>query len=169
MSDTSAGIKQIVVGVDGSEQSNNALTWTIDLARALGAEVIAVFAVYIPPFAFAGYEPIPPPVFDIELREQLQRAFEEEWCAPLKASGLTYRTHFEEGRPSEVISDLADQLRADLIVVGRRGHGTVAELLLGSVSHELSHHATRPVVLISPPAGAESRSAQSRAAEASSR
>lgn len=55
----------------------------------------------------------------------------------------------KDGRPAAVIADVADSLNADLVVVGRRGRGSVAEVLLGSVSHELSHHCKRPVLVIS--------------------
>jgi len=54
----------------------------------------------------------------------MKAVFEGQWCKPLRD--------------------------ADLIVVGRRGRGEVAELLLGSVSHELTHDTARPVLLISP-------------------
>jgi nucleotide-binding universal stress UspA family protein len=149
MAGNPAPIKRIVVGVDGSDQSALALDWGIDLARALKAEVIAVFAVHIPPYAYAGYETVAPIGLDDRFTAELKHAFEDEWCAPLKSSGLKFQTLMETGRPAQVISDAADNLNADLIVVGRRGRGEVAELLLGSVSHELSHHSRRPVVLVS--------------------
>jgi nucleotide-binding universal stress UspA family protein len=53
---------------------------------------------------------------------------------------VPYRTIFEDGRAASVIDAVAEREGADLVVVGRRGLGGVAELLLGSVSHELSHH-----------------------------
>jgi nucleotide-binding universal stress UspA family protein len=55
----------------------------------------------------------------------------------------------KDGRPASVIADAADSVDADLVVVGRRGLGGVAELLLGSVSHELAHHCKCPVLLVS--------------------
>ena len=54
-----------------------------------------------------------------------------------------------DGRPATVISEAADEFDADLIMVGRRGRGGVAELVLGSVSHELVLHSKRPVLVIS--------------------
>lgn len=149
MAISSTGIRRIVVGVDGSEQAVRALNWTIDLAKQLKAEVIAVFALHLPPYAYAGYETVAPLEFDEKFRGELKHVFEDEWCAPLKASGLKFQTVMEDGRPAVVISDAADSVEAGLIAVGRRGRGEVAELLLGSVSHELSHHSKRPVVLIS--------------------
>ena len=47
-----------------------------------------------------------------------------------------------------MILDLADVEKAGLIIVGRRGRGEVAELLLGSVSHEIVLHSKRPVLLV---------------------
>ena len=55
----------------------------------------------------------------------------------------------EDGRPASVIATVADGIDADVIVVGRRGRGGVAELVLGSVSHELVLHSKRPILLIS--------------------
>jgi nucleotide-binding universal stress UspA family protein len=65
------------------------------------------------------------------------------------ASALPYRTVLTDGRPASVIAATAEAVDADLVVVGRRGLGGVAEVLLGSVSHELSLHCKRPVLLIS--------------------
>jgi nucleotide-binding universal stress UspA family protein len=55
----------------------------------------------------------------------------------------------EDGRPSAVIAQVGESVDADVIVVGRRGRGGVAELVLGSVSHELVLHSKRPILLIS--------------------
>src|SRR5699024_148939 len=51
------------------------------------------------------------------------------------------------GRPASVLIDTADAFDADLIVVGSRGHGRVAALILGSVSSEVVDHAARPVLV----------------------
>jgi nucleotide-binding universal stress UspA family protein len=145
-------IKRIVVGVDGSEHAAQALNWAIQFAEPIGAEIIAVFAIAPTTFAAsgAGYAPaFVPPEFDPEWRAEMKTEFEQQWCKPLVESGLTYRTVMEDGRPSSVIASVADRQAADLVVVGRRGRGGVAELLLGSVSHELALHCKRPVLLIS--------------------
>jgi nucleotide-binding universal stress UspA family protein len=148
----SGEFKRIVAGVDGSEHSAEALRWVIALAQRLNAEIVAVFA--IPPPSYLEYgagdaSPMTPPELDPEWRAEMTRKFEQEWCAPLRESGLTYRTIIEDGRAASVIAAVAEREDADLVVVGRRGRGGIAELLLGSVSQELSHHFKRPVVLIS--------------------
>lgn len=144
-------VRRIVVGVDGSDHAAAALDWAMALARSTEAEIIAVFAIPPPNYLEygAGYgAPVTPPELDPEWRLSMKRSFEQDWCAGLRASGLAYRTMFEDGRAPEVIADVAEREDADLVVVGRRGLGGVAELVLGSVSHALSHHCSRPVVLI---------------------
>jgi len=142
------GIETIVVGVDGSEQSGEALGWAVRMAQGMGSEVIAVFAIDFPVWFAESYVTTPPPQFDPEWRRGMQQAFEERWCKPLKDAGVKFRTMMEDGRPASLINDIADRLNADLIVLGRRGRGGVAELVLGSVSHELVLHSKRPVLLI---------------------
>lgn len=150
------GIERIVVGVDGSAHSEAALHWAARMAKGMGSEVVAVFGIAPPMYIDAGYmAPIPPPQLDPEWRAEIKKEFEQQWCKPLQNAGIRYRTIMEDGRPASVIAKVADSVDADVIVVGRRGRGGVAELVLGSVSHELVLHARRPVLLISnAPAGA---------------
>lgn len=144
------GIRRIVVGVDGSEHALAAVQWAIRMATGMGSEVVAVYAiapaVYFDPMFSA---PVIPVQFDEEWRNEVRKEFEESWCRPLRDSGVSYRTVIDDGRPASVIAKTADDVDADVVVVGRRGRGGVAELLLGSVSHELVLHCRRPVLVIS--------------------
>jgi nucleotide-binding universal stress UspA family protein len=56
--------------------------------------------------------------------------------------------HLVMGAPVDVILDLAEEMGAELVVMGRRDHGTLERLLLGSVSEGVVHHATRPVLVM---------------------
>lgn len=150
------GIERIVVGVDGSAHSEAALHWAVRMAKGMGAEVVAVFGIAPPMYVDGGYmAPIPPPQLDPEWRTEIKKEFEQQWCKPLQDASIRYRTIMEDGRPASVIAKVAESVDADVIVVGRRGRGGFAELVLGSVSHELVLHAKRPVLLIpNAPAGA---------------
>lgn len=143
-------VNKIVVGIDGSDAAVEAAAWTIGLARQTKAVIVAVFALAPPTaFEYSGVAPVPPIELDPQFQAELEKAFRESWCKPLKDSGLDYRAIFATGRPASVIARVAEAEGADLVVVGRRGRGGIAELVLGSVSHELSHHCSKPVVLIS--------------------
>ena len=145
-----SGISRIVVGVDGSEHSDAAVEWAARMAKGMGSEVVAVFAISPPIYLDTGYMgPVAMPQFDPEWRAEMKTEFETKWCKRLRDAGVQYRTVMEDGRPASVIAQVADSLDADVIVVGRRGRGGVAELVLGSVSHELVLHSKRPVLLIS--------------------
>ena len=146
MATRSAGVKRIVIGVDGSDAGKHALEWTARLAKTLHSEVIAVYAIDVPvavpdPYAI-------PFLLDDKWRARIAADFQNKWCRPLKTAGVRYRAIMQDGRPASVILDVADREKAELVVVGRRGHGEVAELLLGSVSHEIVLHSKGPVLLV---------------------
>jgi nucleotide-binding universal stress UspA family protein len=149
----SRGIQRIVVGVDGSDHSNAAVQWAARMAKGMNSEVIAVFAIS-PPMNFdTGFSaPNIPVQFDEEWRLGMKKEFDEVWCKPLRDAGVRYRTMVGDGRAASVLVSTADDTDADLVLVGRRGRGGVAALLLGSVSHELVLHCKRPVLVISGPA-----------------
>jgi nucleotide-binding universal stress UspA family protein len=147
MAATKTGIRRIAVGVDGSESSAAAVKWAIRLAKGMGSQVVAVYAVDIPVY-FPEPEELPF-VLDDDWRAGMKSDFEDRWCKPLKVAGVRYRAIMEDGRAATVIAQVAERENADVIVVGRRGRGGVAELLVGSTSHELVLHSRQPVLVVS--------------------
>jgi nucleotide-binding universal stress UspA family protein len=145
-------IQRIVVGIDGSEGSARALKWAAELARPLAAEVLAVHAQH--PLGYPSAESgfgFPPPMVpqaQFDAWFEAQREIVVEWCAPLIDAHVKHSILVVIGEPVAVIMEIANDQRADLIVAGRRGRGRFAEVILGSVSHHLTHHATVAVVII---------------------
>jgi nucleotide-binding universal stress UspA family protein len=143
-------VRRIVVGVDGSEGGSNALRWCAKLAAALGAEVVLVHAADVPalPVPVWGVEGVVSDDVVINLMNRLQELLDGEWSEPLRDAGVSYKTWLEPGNAVTAILKATHEENADLIVVGRRGRGGFAELVLGSVSHQLTHHADRPVTVV---------------------
>lgn len=138
-------IERILVGVDGSEDSRRALEWAAELAGPIDAEVVAVHALGLLEHLEPGADPVP----SAPHRDEIEAAFEERWCAPLaERPGVRARRVIEDGPPAMVLLRLADQEEVDLVVVGSRGVGGFDELLLGSTSTQVTHHARVPVTVI---------------------
>ena len=141
-------IRTIVLGLDGSEGSQVAAAWCADLALALDAEVVVVHGLSLQAYPYY-WRPLP--TIDETWHKELLATMERDWCRPLEEKGVRFRAEIVEDEPPQAVMTVADREHADMIVVGRRGRGTFAEALLGSVSHRLAHHAQRPVVIIPPP------------------
>lgn len=145
-------LRRLVVGVDDSLSSRCALEWAARFALATGAEVIAVHAVDVPGF-IAGIEATDAFASeDVRMawkgwKADVERVLEEDWCMPLRQTGVSFTAKVVEGGARGLLG-LAHREHADAIVVGRRGRGGFAELVLGSFSHHLVHHSTVPVVVV---------------------
>ena len=137
---------KIVVGIDGSESSDHAVTWCAKYASSLNAEVIAMHVIERPVYPLGeGY--VLPHRGEAEL-EKLRRLVIEQWCGELVQANVPVRAVLGNGNPSTALREVADAEDADLVVVGRRGVGGFEELVLGSTSHQLSHHVGRPLVIV---------------------
>jgi nucleotide-binding universal stress UspA family protein len=141
----------IVVGADGSAESQQALRWAVEEGRLRDTTVRALHAWEYPPLLgaadpfFVGSVPEPPLVDPRDL---------EEAARALLAQAVADATDDLEGVVQEVVQGAAAACLleaakdAELLVVGSRGHGSVGGLLLGSVSQTCVQHATCPVVVV---------------------
>jgi nucleotide-binding universal stress UspA family protein len=137
-----AGAGRVVVGVDGSPSSQQALRWGAHLAVAFGAGLDAVTSWDFP--AGYGWGSVPSdwdPAQDMRkvLDDTVQEVFGDQPPAGL-------RRLVNEGGAAQVLLDASQG--AIMLVVGSRGHGGFAGLLLGSVSANVAEHATCPVLVI---------------------
>ena len=131
----------IVVGVDGSERGDRALRFALAEARLRNADVRAVLAWSMPYYEF------PIPVEDVRkgssavLDAAVDRVLADEQ-EPVPAIARI----IVQGQSSSALID--ESKGADLLVVGSRGHGGLASLLLGSTSMQCAHHASCPIAVV---------------------
>ncbi len=132
----------IVVGVDGSEPSIEALRWTLRYAELVGADVDAVISWHYPVnYGTTGFAPAWNPEQDA--RTTLAHAVD----AVVDRDSTTKVNQIVcEGNATRVLLDQTKD--AQMLVVGSRGHGGFAGLLLGSVSASCAEHAQCPVLVI---------------------
>ncbi len=138
----------IVVGIDGSQNASHALDWAMAEAALRKTQLTAVAVVAVPASAGTG---LPAPVLGDDERVAATRksaeAAVEAAAAKLgsaKPESVTVAT--VPGFPAEALIDAAED--SDLLVVGARGAGGFASLLLGSVSNQVVHHVSCPVVVV---------------------
>jgi nucleotide-binding universal stress UspA family protein len=137
---------RIVVGVDGSPSSIDALQWAARIAASFDAEIDAVICWEFPTsYGLAGADADWRP--DRDARQILTEAVSSAFGGNAPA-GL--RLVVEEGRPAKVLIDAS--AAAAMLVIGSRGHGSVMGLLLGSVSAYCAEHALCPVLIARPAA-----------------
>ena len=136
----------IVVGVDGSEASMRALRWAADQAKLTGASLTVVTTWEFPPtFGWA-----PPYPSDFDPDKDARAALQKHVDAVLGSEPeVAVQLDVVEGHPAFVLTETARD--AELLVVGSRGHGAFAGMLLGSVSEYCAAHASCPVVIVRDP------------------
>lgn len=130
-------LERILVGLDGSKASGDALRWAGGLGRAAGADVTAVHAFMPPPAETPSAE------FDRLRAEAEERLL--AWSAQVD-SVAPVPSLLVDGEPEELLRLAAKT--ADLLVVGTRGAGGFAHLHLGSVAHHLAHRASVPLAIV---------------------
>ncbi|HWC04295.1 MAG TPA: universal stress protein [Methylomirabilota bacterium] len=137
--------KRILVAVDGSDRSLDAVRFAARLASALSAE-LNIMTVYHAPSDALGE-----PNYSRALEEALaeaQRILEEARRVALNAGGPEPKVEWLAGQPAETIVETARAGDYDLVVVGTLGRGRLGAALLGSVSSAVAAHAGRPVLVV---------------------
>ncbi|OJU84991.1 MAG: universal stress protein UspA [Solirubrobacterales bacterium 70-9] len=141
---------RIVVGTDGSDTAEEAVSQAIDLAKLTGAtlSVVSAFAPVSKRRIQSEQEGAPADIAgQIGPREDVNLVLDAA-AAKARAAGLEAQTHPVEGDPADAILSVAEEIKADLIVVGNKGMTGARRYLLGSVPNNVSHHAPCSVIIV---------------------
>lgn len=135
--------KEVVVATDFSEVARAATAWAVEIARAHGARLTLAHAVRLPaPFPdYLGSKSD----FTSNLREAARAKLEEE-VSRLETDGCEVETRLLVGAASESVLETAEELSADLVVIGTRGLSGLPHLLLGSTAERVVQNARCPVL-----------------------
>ena len=138
----------IVVGTDGSETAKQAVAEAVRLAKALGAQLHVVSAYEplrgarvtgAPEGAAAVWRPLP----DDQVESILSEA-----VAGVRLAGLEVTSHAVRKDPADALVEVADEVKATMIVVGSKGMHGARRLALGNVPNKVSHHARCNVLIV---------------------
>lgn len=139
-------IRNILVGIDGSEPANRALELAEDLSGQYGAALLLVTV--LKPAPAVATELIAPPVVPTPAEIQNAQRDLQRRAGELRARGRTVDTQVEVGDPASTLLAIADRRTADVVVAGRSGKGALARAILGSVTTRLLHTSDRPVLIV---------------------
>jgi nucleotide-binding universal stress UspA family protein len=145
---------RILLATDGSEEAELAALRAVDLADATDSELHVVHVGVVPIFLKSypgtlGYERR---LYE-EIEEMSRELLRKESWRVKAAGGTVAGTHLRMGEVALEIVALAEELQADLIVMGSRGLGGVRRALMGSVSDSVVRHAHCPVLVVRPEKG----------------
>ena len=147
--DSQNGKQTIVVGVDGSEGSRRALHWALEEAslRKLRVRAVGVVQIHLVALSVPGY-PYADETYINDLVENVRQMVASEVESARVGFDVAVTVEAVMGSPAEVLVEAA--VDAKMLVVGSRGHGGFAGLLLGSVSQECVSHGPVPVLVVRP-------------------
>jgi nucleotide-binding universal stress UspA family protein len=162
-------MKRILVPIDFSDVTPPVIDLARELAKALGAEINLVHVKQLTAAATRGmlgyglagmpelapmsgvpapgFEPMPETIAEDEGQKSKLAAWQEK----IAQDGIKVSLHEPTGAVAEEILNQADELDADLIVMGTHGHGAMYNLLVGSATKGVLKHSTRPVLLVPGP------------------
>lgn len=135
--------RSILVAVDGSAHSARALAEAVDIARGSGGR-LTLMSVGVRPVVYPGV--YTSTVTDVELERAALLVADK--AAEDVPDGVPVSTVARVGRPSDEILKRARAAGHDLIVMGSRGHGAAASLILGSVSHAVLNQSPAAVLIV---------------------
>jgi nucleotide-binding universal stress UspA family protein len=140
-------IKRILVATDFTDASDRALDYALELARKLDASIVLMHSYEIPVVGFPDGVLIATPNVAGQLRTAAQEGLRAT-VARHAAAGVRVDTVLREGAATREVNALAEELDADLIVLGTHGRKGIAHAILGSVAEQIVRTARRPVLTI---------------------
>ncbi len=137
-------IHKILVPIDGSTHSQNALDYALDMARTHNASLLLLHV----------HRPVPITLGEPNFQHVLNHSAEtsRQIMAPVEETTskaqIEYTTRIIGGTPSKTIAEVAEVEQCDLIIMGSRGKSDLEGIVLGSVTHQVLHLAHCPVLVM---------------------
>ncbi|MEX2204659.1 MAG: universal stress protein [Myxococcota bacterium] len=138
-------MKKFLVATDFSPHADRALAHACALAKLFDAELELFTSAYIPPHLLAAMATGLSPAWIQEARDQATKQL-ETLQASLRAQGLKATTYLSTDEPSSAICTRAEEIGADLVAAGTRGHTGIAHVVFGSVAERVARLAHSPVL-----------------------
>ena len=142
--------KRIVVGTDGSDTASVAVGQAVELAKATGSALDIVTAYEVGGTALSSDEKVEIPgdvQYEVGPRQEVNMVLDNA-AGQAEQAGVTATTHAREGDPADALLDVAEEVGADLLIVGNKGMTGAKRFLLGSVPNKISHHAPCGVYIV---------------------
>lgn len=135
-------VRRIVVGLDGSEESRAAAHAAAVIAASFSAEVVGVHATGLLDVWSTQ------PGVGRNSHDRVRALLHGAWSEPLRDGSHRLQLELRDGPPADVLLAVADEMNADLLVVGNRGAGDTALGELGSTSGKIVRRSHRPVLVV---------------------
>jgi len=140
-------VQRILVPLDFSRHADAILEWAAHLAEEHQSTLVLLHAYHLP-VEFQQLEgAYLPQDFWASVKSEAEQSL-GRYAEPLRARGLTVELIVREGYPATVIEEEAVEQRADLIVIGTRGHSGLKHLLLGSIAERVVQKSPCPVLTV---------------------
>ena len=144
-------IQMILWAYDGSKESDEALNYSVFLAKKFGSEITGVYVSVMPILSmYLSY-----PYFESELffslMEQAEKHYKEKLASiesDLASQGLRFNGRVVKGEPGKDIVEIARNEKSDLIVMGKRGLGLIDRVLIGSTTLKVLRESDIPVLSV---------------------
>ena len=140
-------LEKVVLATDGSEGARGAMRATVDLASLTGAELHVAHAWRFVPL-YTDYPSVVWNDYEHLYEREARRVLDSQVDAIEALGGTVAETHLLRKAPIDAILDLCEELAPDLLLMGRRGMGSLRRVLVGSVSESVIHHARCPVLVV---------------------
>lgn len=140
-------MQTILVPTDFSPHSDRAIEFAVKLAKLTGGKIHLLHCYQINVGGVSPYGVTVPEEFNRQVREAAVKRVEAA-AEAIAAAGIEVESHITPNYPSEAVSELAEELGADLIVMGTRGATGLKHVLLGSVAERTLRIAPCPVVTV---------------------
>jgi nucleotide-binding universal stress UspA family protein len=139
--------ENILVAVDGSKHSDAAFDVAMDISQKYGSQVFVLHVFQ----GGTGPGTLVSPGFEDDMRDigqQILDSYEAKVKERRDSLQKNVRMLLEMGDAAQKIMETASKIKCDLVLIGSRGRGGFKELLLGSVSHKVTNHASCPVLVV---------------------